>query len=67
MDHFGDGATIKQYWVTPDGLIVTGTTSRVYTGTAAKDSVACTASTNAYSIAKFETESLPVPKADSQN
>ena len=67
LDHFGDGATIKQYWVTPDGLIVTGTTSRVYTGTAAKDSVACTASTNAYSIAKFETESLPVPKADSQN
>lgn len=27
---FGAGATVLQYWVTPDGLIVTGTTQRTY-------------------------------------
>ena len=42
INGFGDGAKILQYWVTPDGLIVTGTTSRVYTGTAGKTGISCT-------------------------
>ncbi len=37
-----DGSTVLQYWVTPDGLIVTGTTSRVYTGLANKDNISKT-------------------------
>lgn len=67
LDGFGDGATIKQYWVTPDGLIVTGTTSRVYSGTATKDGIGCEPTAVVSTIAKFETESLPVPPADAQN
>ena len=34
-----EGGLILQYWVTPDGLMVTGTTSRVVTGITDKDTI----------------------------
>ena len=64
IDGFGDNAAILQYWVTPDGLIVTGTTSRVYTGTAAKANVGCTPTAVGSTIALFGNNSLPVPDPD---
>ena len=66
-DVFGDNVAVFQYWVTPDGLIVTGTTSRVYTGTAAKANVGCTPTTGSSTIAVFGGNSLAVPAADNQN
>ena len=66
-DVFGDNVAVFQYWVTPDGLIVTGTTSRVYTGTAAKADVGCTPTTGSSTIAVFGGNSLAVPAADNQN
>ena len=44
-----------QYWVTPDKLIVTGTTSRVYTGLGNIADIGFSADDNAYSVALFET------------
>jgi hypothetical protein len=66
-DTFGDNVAVFQYWVTPDGLIVTGTTSRVYTGTAAKATIGSTDTQGSSSIAVFGKNSLDVPAADSQN
>jgi uncharacterized repeat protein (TIGR02543 family) len=66
-DTFGDNVAVFQYWVTPDGLIVTGTTSRVYTGTAAKATIGSTDTKGSSSIAVFGKNSLDVPAADSQN
>ena len=64
INGFGDGAKILQYWVTPDGLIVTGTTSRVYTGTAGKTGISCTPTPVSSTIALFGNNSLPVPDPD---
>lgn len=61
INGFGDGAKILQYWVTPDGLIVTGTTSRVYTGTAGKTDISCTPTPEKSTIALFGNNSLAVP------
>ncbi len=55
---FGTSSTVLQYWVTPDGLIVTGTTQRIYsmldTKTNAKSGVQ--AEPVASTIAVFETQ-----------
>lgn len=48
-----DNQSVAQYWVTPDGLMVTGTVSRVYTGLANKDNIACTPTTSASTISLF--------------
>ena len=61
INGFGDGAKILQYWVTPDGLIVTGTTSRVYTGTAGKTGISCTPTPEKSTIVLFGNDSLAVP------
>ena len=65
-EKFGDNVKVFQYWVTPDGLIVTGTTSRVYTGTAAKATIGCTENQVSSRIAVFS-NSLDVPAADKQD
>ncbi|MBQ6116870.1 MAG: hypothetical protein IJL08_06060, partial [Oscillospiraceae bacterium] len=50
-----NGYSVMQYWVTPDKLIVTGTTSRVYTGLGNIADIGFSADDNAYSVALFET------------
>ena len=63
MDGFGDNVSVQQYWVTPDGLLVTGTTSRSYSGTASKDSVKCTEAPDTTPITVFaEFTATPLPK-----
>lgn len=49
-----NGDSVLQYWVTPDNLIVTGTTSRVYTGLGNIADIGFSADDNAYSVALFE-------------
>ena len=63
IDKFGDNVSIQQYWVTPDGLLVTGTTSRIYSGTASKDTVQCTEAADTTPITVFaEFTATPLPK-----
>ena len=65
-EKFGDNVEVFQYWVTPDGLIVTGTVSREYNGTAAKATIGCTEKQVSSRIAVFS-NSLDVPAADKQD
>ena len=50
---FAAGSEILQYWVTPDKLIVTGTTQRTYSGITNKDTIGYKATPVTSKIAEF--------------
>lgn len=39
---FGDGCSVKQFWVTPDNMMVTGVTQRIFAGVSNADTVSAT-------------------------
>ena len=51
---FGENVKILQYWVTPDGLIVTGNTMRTYTGIANKTTIDKTQEAVAITVDVFQ-------------
>ena len=63
MNGFANNVSIQQYWVTPDGLLVTGTTSRIYTGIERKVTVKGTESPDTTPIMVFsEFTATPLPQ-----